>query len=70
MTSRVALVLLVGIMASACATVQPWERERLSHPAMADSADPEADAFDEHVAGARESALDPASSGGGGCGCN
>jgi len=68
--TRAALALGLALTLSACATVRPWERERLAHPAMADEPDPEAAAFDAHVAGARESALDPASSGGGGCGCN
>jgi hypothetical protein len=37
---------------------------------MSEEPDPEGAAFDAHVDGARESALDPAESGGGGCGCN
>jgi hypothetical protein len=53
-----------------CATVQPWERELLAHPAMAESTDPEGEAFDAHVRGAHEAGLDPGASGGGGCGCN
>lgn len=59
-----------AVLTGGCATVRPWERERLAHPAMADDPDPEASAFDGHVAGARDAALDPAASGGGGCGCN
>lgn len=66
---RLALVLWL-LFASGCATVRPWERERLAHPAMSEQPDPEAAGFDAHVAGARESALDPSASGGGGCGCN
>lgn len=55
---------------SACAAVPAYERETLAHPAMRDGADPEGDAMRAHVAGAREAALDPGESGGGGCGCN
>lgn len=61
---------VLAIVLSGCATVAPWERERLAHPAMSDAPDPEAAAFDGHAAGATESALDPGASGGGGCGCN
>lgn len=53
-----------------CAPVHPWERGLLAHPAMSEEPDTEGAAFDAHVDGARESALDPARSGGGGCGCN
>lgn len=63
--SAIAVLALGG-----CATVQPWERELLAHPAMAESTDPEGEAFDAHVRGAHEAGLDPGASGGGGCGCN
>jgi len=63
------LVLVLSLLAG-CATVRVWERERLAHPAMADETDPTGAEFSGHIAGARETALDPASSGGGGCGCN
>ena len=61
---------LAALAASGCVSVRPWQRETLSHPAMAEQTDLEADTFDAHVAGAREAALDPGSGGGGGCGCN
>ncbi len=60
-----AFTLLAG-----CATVQPWERGRLSHRTMREGAEPEADNMAAHEAGAREGALTPGASGGGGCGCN
>lgn len=67
----VALVIACGLAsATGCANVHPWERGTLAHPAMSEEPDPEGAAFDAHVDGARESALDPAESGGGGCGCN
>lgn len=59
-------ILLLG----ACASVEPWERGRLSHPAMEEGREPEADNMAQHEAGAREGALGPGASGGGGCGCN
>lgn len=65
-----ALTVLAALLAGGCATVQPWQRERLASPAMAPVPEPERAAFDAHVAGARESALDPGGAGGGGCGCN
>jgi len=67
--TRLLLVLLVGT-ASGCVPVAAWDRGSLAHPAMADSAQPDSTAFDAHLAGAREAALDPAGAGGGGCGCN
>ena len=68
--TRAATLIVLMALGGGCATVSPWERERLAHPAMDEETDPEAAAFDGHLAGAREAALDPGSSGGGGCGCN
>jgi hypothetical protein len=68
--TRATLFVLLSFALGACATVQPWERETLAHPAMTEAEDAEARAFDVHVAGAREAALHTAASGGGGCGCN
>jgi len=61
---------LLAVLAAGCANVPAYERETLSHRAMRDDVDPEGDAVGAHIAGAREAALDPATSGGGGCGCN
>jgi hypothetical protein len=72
--ARAIAVMLAGLwLASglaACAPVAPWRRGRLAHPAMSDTPDPAGAAFEGHLRGAREAALDPASAGGGGCGCN
>jgi len=68
--SRAIVFVTLGLAAAGCAPVPAWERETLAHPAMRDDADPEGQAVSRHVAGAREAALDPGSSGGGGCGCN
>ena len=67
------LVVACGLACAAvggCAPVRPWERGTLAQPAMSEEPDPEGAAFDAHLDGARESALDPSRSGGGGCGCN
>lgn len=58
------------VVLSGCATVPAWRRELLALPAMAEAPDAEGAAFDAHVRGAREAALDSSASGGGGCGCN
>lgn len=67
--ASVALFMSLFLLAG-CATVQPWERGRLSHRTMREGAEPEADNMAAHEAGAREGALTPGASGGGGCGCN
>ena len=74
MSARWAMVcgtaIAVALALGGCATVAPWERERLAHPAMRPGTETERAEFDAHIAGARESALDPGAAGGGGCGCN
>lgn len=65
-----ALALALATCAAACAPVPAWRRGRLAHPAMADAPDPEGAAFDGHLRGAREAALEPGGAGGAGCGCN
>lgn len=69
--SRMAgLALLLPVMVSACAPVQPWERGNLAKPHMAMDPFPIQAAFREHIYGSRESASGgSAASGGGGCGC-
>lgn len=72
MSARLAFALLVCVGLCSCVgtSVKPWRRERLAHRCMTAEPDPEGAAFRAHVAGAREAALDPNVSGGGGCGCN
>lgn len=52
-----------------CASVQPWERGALAHPAM----DPEARSMEkrarQHMVMAREASQGAAGKEGGGCGC-
>ena len=70
MKRAVASIFALAVLLGACRTIAPWERGALAHPAMREVAESERAAFDAHVAGARESALDPGAAGGGGCGCN
>ena len=59
--------LLLG--AISCATVQPWERGRLSQAAM--RMEPRmGDTFQNHVRPVREAAIGGEGGAGGGCGCN
>ncbi len=70
-TLLVLLLLLAGL--SGCAKiepwVQPWERGKLSEPAMQLSKNPLADKFRQHVFDTREGARGAAVTRGGGCGC-
>lgn len=70
MSRAAATLTLVAALLGGCAAVAPWDRGTLAHPEMRDDADPDGAATAAHVAGAREAALDPSGSGGGGCGCN
>ena len=62
------LLLLVGL--SACATVQPWERDLLAKSQMALDPDPLQTSFDEHIYFSKEASSGGRGFGGGGCGCN
>lgn len=64
-----ALLLALAAGLSGCATVQPWERDLLSHPCMQVS--PRlGDAFRGHLIPIREGATAGTTGVGGGCGCN
>lgn len=60
--------LLLG--ASACATVAPYERERLARPDMELGRNADARAGEEHATAYREGSTGGTGSSGGGCGCN
>lgn len=70
MMRALGVVLVASSLCAGCACVPAYERETLAHRAMTDPLDPERHAMNSHVAGAREVALDPGNSAGGGCGCN
>ena len=64
------LLLLMAVLASGCAVVQPWERGDLADYTMRPDRDPLASMFSEHVYFTREAAAGGRGVGGGGCGCN
>lgn len=61
---------LVVMVSSACAPLQPWERGLLVSQPMQDPGDAGADGFDTHVATIRETASGAGGTGGVSCGCN
>jgi len=58
------------LMSSACATVAPYERERLARPDMELGRNGDAKAGEEHAIAYREGSSGGLGSSGGGCGCN
>jgi hypothetical protein len=55
---------------SACATVAPYERERLAQPDMELARSPDAAGGEEHATAYREGSTGAMGASGGGCGCN
>ena len=66
----IAACLLCAASMTGCATVAPYERERLAKRDMQFERDPDAAAGEEHAAAYREGSSGGGSSSGGGCGCN
>ncbi|MBW2256539.1 MAG: DUF4266 domain-containing protein [Deltaproteobacteria bacterium] len=63
------LLPVLAVATAGCATVRPWERERLSHPCML--VQPQlGDGYRAHLLPIREGAVDSAGAIGAGCGCN
>jgi hypothetical protein len=69
MTIRMIVLLLVSFT-GACATVAPYERERLARPDMELGRNADAKAGEEHATAYREGSSGGMGSSGGGCGCN
>lgn len=68
--SRRLLVLMVlGALAPACATVQPWQRGRLADACMTFDANGVAAGYSAHWQESREGSAGGSGVGGGGCGC-
>jgi hypothetical protein len=70
---RLAIVVVLGLVAASvggCATILPFERERLSRPDMALGSSPELMQAEGHATEVREGAMGGLGGGGGGCGCN
>ncbi len=60
----------IALTSAACATVRPWQRERLAHPSMQMDEPAGSAAFDSHVRAVRVGDARASATGGGGCGCN
>ena len=65
-------VIAIGLVlaASGCATILPYERERLAQPDMQMASSPELALAEGHATEVREGAAGGMGGGGGGCGCN
>jgi hypothetical protein len=66
----VALVAAAGALGGGCATVAPYERERLAGRDMALGGSPELGRAEGHATEVREGAVGGLGGAGGGCGCN
>ena len=64
------LAMLCSLGLGACATVAPYERERLARPDMEVGRNADAKAGEEHATAYREGSSGGMGSSGGGCGCN
>ena len=62
--------LLSSLLGAGCATVAPYERERLARPDMEAGRNPDAKAGAEHATAYREGSSGGLGASGGGCGCN
>lgn len=60
----------LSVAAAGCATVAPYERERLSRPDMALGRNGDAASGEEHASAYREGSSGALGASGGGCGCN
>lgn len=61
---------VISVATGACATVAPYERERLARPDMELGRNADAKAGEEHATAYREGSSGGMGSSGGGCGCN
>lgn len=68
--TRVVMLVLVVVVAAGCVRVRPYQRETLTHPALAQPASPVQHAAHQHVFQIREGTAGAVGAGGGGCGCN
>lgn len=65
-----AAVVLAALATSGCATVAPYERERLARPDMELGGESDVSAGEEHATAYREGSSGGFGASGGGCGCN
>jgi hypothetical protein len=68
--ASLAALLGLALLASACTTVKPWERDQLGRPEMAWDPDSLEAAHESHVYFSKEGSVSAGEAGGGGCGCN
>lgn len=67
---RTCWLCIAMLTASGCATVAPYERERLSRPDMTLERNGDASAGEQHATEYREGSSGAVGASGGGCGCN
>jgi predicted component of type VI protein secretion system len=70
MTCGPAMMLVACLGLAACATVRPYDRERLSRADMTTDADADLHAGADHAKAYREGSSGGTGSSAGGCGCN
>jgi hypothetical protein len=68
--ARIILLACCVFALGACATVAPYERERLAKRDMEFERNPDATAGEDHATAYREGSSGGGSTSGGGCGCN
>jgi hypothetical protein len=68
--SRGIVIVVLTLILTSCATVEPWERGRLAQPEMALDIDPLAAELEAHTYFSKEGASGGTGTAGGGCGCN
>jgi hypothetical protein len=64
------VLVVLSALVGGCATINPYERERLSRPDMALGSSPELQQAEGHATEVREGAMGGLGGAGGGCGCN
>jgi hypothetical protein len=64
------VLLLAALVLGGCATIAPYERERLSRPDMLLASSPELALGEGHATEVREGSVGGIGGAGGGCGCN
>jgi hypothetical protein len=67
---RLQAACLLSLFFAGCATVAPYERERLAHRDMLLDRSPDHASGQQHATAYREGSSGGEGAGGGGCGCN
>ncbi len=69
-SGRLAGLLLVTALCTACETVEPWQRGTLARPDMAWQPDVMEATLNDHIYFSKEASSGGGQAAGGGCGCN